>query len=325
MKLGHLLTRALFAALCMTAVSCALAQERYPSRPIRLIVPWPPGGISDVISRGWASVAGEALGQQIVPDNRPGAAGTVGIGIAAKAPADGYTLVMTDVPSHAISASIYAKLPYDPQKDVQPVYLASRSPLVLVVNSKLGVKTIPQLIEYAKTRPGQLSFASSGTGSITHLAFERFQRDAGIKALHVPYKGGGPATAAVVSGEASMYFSCISAAIPHVKAGRLTLLGITSAKRSPLYPDTPTVAESISGFEMSCDTGLFAPTGTPRAIVERIYEISVKGEENPRMKDVLAANDATPGHLTPAQFRQYVAKEMKDWAEIVRAANLKLD
>lgn len=122
-----------------------------------------------------------------------------------------------------------------------------------------------------------------------------------------------------------MYFSCISAAIPHVKAGRLTLLGITSAKRSPLYPDTPTVAESISGFEMSCDTGLFAPTGTPRAIVERIYEISVKGEENPRMKDVLAANDATPGHLTPAQFRQYVAKEMKDWAEIVRAANLKLD
>ena len=230
------------------------AQE-YPTRPIRLIVPWPPGGITDVISRSLGAVLSESLGQQIIPDNRPGAAGTLGVGIAAKAPPDGYTLLMTDVPSHAISASLYTKLPYDPVKDIEPIYLAARSPLVLVVNPKLGVKTIAQLIEYAKARPNELAFASSGPGSITHLTAERFKSDTGVSLLHVPYKGGAPATAAIVSGESGMYFSCISAALPHIKAGRLVLLGITLPKRSPLFPDVPAVAELIPGFEMGCSTG----------------------------------------------------------------------
>jgi len=302
----------------------ASAQE-YPSRPIRLVVPWPPGGITDVISRGLGAVLSESLGQQVVPDNRPGAAGTLGVAIAAKAAPDGYTLLMTDVPSHAISASLYTKLPYDPRKDIEPIYLAAQSPLVLVVNAKLGVKSIPQLVEYAKARPGQLSFASSGPGSITHLTAERFKRDTGVNLLHVPYKGGAPATAAVVSGESGMYFACISAAIPHVKAGRLVLLGITSPKRVSLYPDTPAVAETIPGFEMGCNTGFFAPGGTPRRLIERLHAAAVKAEEHPRMKDVLAANSAESGHFTPAQFKQYVAKEMKDWAEVVRSANLKVD
>ncbi len=321
------LSRAVFAFVAIASVCSPLAAiaQDYPARPIRLIVPWPPGGISDVIARGWASVTGEVLGQQIVPDNRPGAAGTVGVAIGSKTQADGYTLIMTDVPSHAISASLYTRLPYDPRKDVEPIYLASKSPLVLVVNSKLGVKTIPQLIDYMKARPNQVSFASSGAGSITHLTSERLKRDAGVTAVHVPYKGGGPATAAVVGGEAAVYFACISAAIPHVKAGRLTLLGITSAKRSPLYPDTPTVSETLPGFDMSCDTGLFAPIGVPRAIVDRVYKASVKGEENPRLKEILTANDAVPGHLTTAQFKQYVTTEMKSWAEVVKAANLKVD
>jgi tripartite-type tricarboxylate transporter receptor subunit TctC len=311
-------------AMLLGATLHAGAQE-YPSRPIRLVIPWPPGGITDVIARGLGSVLGESLGQQVVPDNRPGAAGTVGVGIAAKAPGDGYTLLMTDVPSHAISASLYTKLPYDPRRDVEPVYLAAQSPLVLVVNAKLGVKTIPQLIEYAKARPGQLSFASSGAGSITHLTAERFKRDTGVNLLHVPYKGGAPATAAVVGGESGMYFACISAAIPHVKAGRLTLLGITSPKRVPLYPDTPAVAETLPGFEMGCNTGFFAPAGTPRRLIERLHATAVKAEQHPRMKDVLAANSAEPGHLTPAEFKQYVAKEMKDWADVVREAGLKVD
>jgi tripartite-type tricarboxylate transporter receptor subunit TctC len=256
-------------ALC-SAIPCAGAQE-YPSRPIRFVIPWPPGGITDVIARSLSIVLTDSLGQQLVPDNRPGAAGTLGVGIAAKATPDGYTLLMTDVPSHAISASLYTKLPYDPRKDIEPIALPSRSPLVLVVNPKLGVKTIAQLVDYAKARPGQFSFASSGPGSITHLTAERFKRDMKLDLLHVPYKGGAPATAALVSGESGMYFACISAAIPHVKAGRLSLLGITSAKRSSLYPETPAVAESIPGFEMGCNTGFFAPAGLSPKLIQRLH------------------------------------------------------
>jgi tripartite-type tricarboxylate transporter receptor subunit TctC len=318
-KMGTLLFAAMFFAAPLVT-----AQE-YPSRPIRLVIPWPPGGITDVIARTLGSVLSESLGQQVVPDNRPGAAGTVGVAIAAKAPGDGYTLLMTDVPSHAISASLYTRLTYDPRKDIEPIYLAAQSPLVLVVNPKLGVKSIPQLIEYAKARPGQLSFASSGPGSITHLTAERFKRDTGVNLLHVPYKGGAPATAAVVGGESGMYFACISAAIPHVKAGRLVLLGITSPKRVSLYPETPAVAESLPGFEMGCNTGFFAPGGTPRRLIERLHAAAVKGEEHPRMKDTLTANSAEPSTFTPSQFKQYVAKEMKDWGEVVRSAGLKVD
>ena len=314
----------LLAAMYLPVFPQAGAQE-YPSRPIRMIIPWPPGGITDVISRGLAAALSESLGQQVVIDNRPGAAGTLGVGMVAKALPDGYTLMMSDVPSHAISASLYTKLPYDPLKDIEPIALPSQSPLVLVVTPKLGVKTIPQLIEYAKAHSGDLSFASSGPGSITHLTGERFNRLTGIKPLHVPYKGGGPATAALVAGEAGMYFSCISAAIPYMKAGRLTALGITLPKRSPLYPDVPAVAEVIPGFVMGCNTGFFAPGGTPRRIVDRLHAEAMKAVAQPRMKDLLASNSAEPAPFTQAQFKAYVAKEVRDWGEVVRGAGLKVD
>lgn len=314
----------LLAVLCLPMSAPVNAQE-YPSRPIRLIVPWPPGGITDVISRGLGAALAESLGQQVVPDNRPGAAGTLGVGIAAKAQPDGYTLLMTDVPSHAISASLYTKLSYDPLKDIEPIALPARSPLVLVVYSKLGITTIPQLIEYAKARPGQLAFASSGPGSITHLTSERFMHDTGVKLLHVPYKGGAPATAALVSGESGMGFACISAAIPHIKSGRLTFLGITSPKRSPLFPDVPAVAETIPGFEMGCNTGFFAPGGTPQNIIARLHAEVMKAVAQPRMKDLLTANSAEAAPYTQAQFKAYVAKEVRDWGAVVRGAGLKVD
>ena len=314
----------LLAAMYLPVFPQAGAQE-YPTRPVRMIVPWPPGGITDVISRGLAAALSDSLGQHVVIDNRPGAAGTLGVGMVAKALPDGYTLMMSDVPSHAISASLYTRLPYDPLKDIEPIALPSQSPLVLVVTPKLGVKTIPQLIEYAKRRSGELSFASSGPGSITHLTGERFNRLTGIKPLHVPYKGGGPATAALVGGEAGMYFSCISAAIPHMKSGRLTALGITLPKRSPLYPDVPAVAEVLPGFVMGCNTGFFAPGGTPRAIVERLHADAMKAVAQPRMKDLLASNSAEPAPFTQAQFKAYVAKEVRDWGEVVRGAGLKVD
>ncbi len=317
------------AGLLLTAtfvsMSPQLHAQTYPTKPIRLVIPWPPGGITDVVSRSLAAVLSESMGQQIVPDNRPGAAGTVGVGIVAKANPDGYTLLMSDVPSHAISASLYTRLPYDPVKDVEPIFLVARSPLVLVVNPKLGVKSIPELIKYAKARPDQFSFASSGPGSITHLTSERFKRDTGVSMLHVPYKGGNPATAALVSGEAGMYFACIAAAIPHIKSGRLTLLGVTAPKRSPLYPDTPAVAEVIPGFDMGCNTGFFAPGGTPRQITAKLHAEISKAVQQPRMKNIIATNSAEVGTFTQAEFKKYVAKEMKDWGEVVRAAKLKVD
>ena len=196
---------------------------------------------------------------------------------------------------------------------------------MLVVNPNLGVKSIPELIKHAKSQAGKFSFASSGPGSITHLTAERFKRDTGVTMLHVPYKGGNPATAAIVSGEAGMYFACIAAAIPHIKSGRLTLLGVTAPKRSPLYPDTPAVAESIPGFDMGCNTGFFAPGGTPAKITARLHSEISKAVQTPRMKKVIASNSAEVGTFSQAEFKQYVAKEMKDWGEVVRAANLKVD
>ena len=314
----------LLAAMFLSAVAPASAQE-YPSRPIRLVVPWPPGGITDVISRSVGAALSESLGQQVVPDNRPGAAGTLGVGIAAHANPDGYTLLMTDVPSHAISASLYKTLSYNPAKDVEPIALPSRSPLVLVVTPKLGVKSIPQLIEYAKASPGKLAFASSGPGSITHLTAERFISETGTKMLHVPYKGGGPATAALVSGEAGMYFACIAAAIPHIKAGRLTLLGITSPERSPLFPDAPAVTEAIPGFVMGCNTGLFATGGTPQKILSRVHADVMKAVEHPKIKNVLTANAAEAAPFTRAQFKQYVADEISSWGKVVRSAGLQVN
>ena len=318
-------TRAANLLLAVFLLAPQVHAQEYPSRPIRMVVPWPPGGITDVISRGLGGILSESLGQQVIADNRPGAAGTLGVSIAAKANPDGYTVLMTDVPSHSISASLYKSLPYDPLKDIEPVALPSRSPLVLVVNPKFGIKTIPQLIEYAKARPGQFAFASSGPGSITHLAAERFVRDTGAKLLHVPYKGGAPATAALVGGEAGMYFSCISAAIPHVKGGRLTLLGITSAKRSPVFPDAPTMAEAIPGFIMGCNTGFFAPGGTPPKILDRLHAEVMKAVAQPRMKELLASQSAEPAPYTRAEFKQYVADEVRAWGEVVRASGLKVE
>jgi tripartite-type tricarboxylate transporter receptor subunit TctC len=311
--------------LACSLLGAHAAAQDYPARPVRMVIPWPPGGVTDVIARGLANALTESLGQPLVLDNRPGAAGTLGVGIVAKSAADGYTLMMTDVPSHAISATLYTSLPYDPVKDIEPIALPSRSPLVLVVNPKYGVKSIPQLIEYVKARPGQFAFASSGPGSITHLTAERFKRDTGLKALHVPYKGGGPATSALVAGEAGMYFACISAAVPHIKAGRLTLLGITSPKRSPLYPDTPAVAEHVPSFEMGCNTGFFAPGGTPARIVQRLHAEAMKAVEQPKMKALLAANAAEAAPYTQPQFKEHVAKEVRNWGEVVRSAGLKVD
>ena len=314
-----------FVAFLLPGLAPANAAEEYPSRPMRLIIPWSPGGITDVISRTLGAVMSESMGQHVVPDNRPGAAGTLGVSVAAQANPDGYTLLMTDVPSHAISATLYKSLSYDPAKDIEPIALPSRSPTVLVVYPKLGVNSIQQLIDYAKANPGKLRFASSGPGSITHLTSERFKSETGIKALHVPYKGGSPGTAAVVAGESQAYFSCISAAIPHIKAGRLTFLGITLPKRSPLWPDVPAVAEVIPGFVMGCNTGFFAPAGTPAKITARLYTEVMKAVQNPRVQTILTTNSAEPSTFTQAEFKAHVAEEIVSWGKVIRDSGLKVN
>lgn len=316
--------RAACAALLLLGVAPIAAQD-YPRGPLRMVIPWPPGGVTDTVARAMSAALSESFGRPVIPENRPGAAGTVGVAAVAKAAPDGLTLMMTDVPSLAISATLYRTLPYDTLRDLEPVALPARSPLVLVTHPKFGVTTVAQLIDRVKAAPGKVSFASSGPGSITHLAAERFMQDTGSRMLHVPYKGGGPATAAVVGAESDIYFSCISAAVPHVKSGRLVNLGVTSPRRSTLFPDTPVVNETIPGFDMGCNTGFFTTGGTPSPIVDRIHAEVMKAVAQPRIRELLAANLADPAPYSRAEFRAHVAEEVRSWGAIVRAANLKVE
>lgn len=317
---------AAFAAVvvCSLPITEAVAQT-YPNRSVRVVVPWPAGGITDVIMRGVSLHLSEVFGQQFVIDNRPGAGGTLGVGIVTKAPPDGYTLVVSDVASHCISASLYTKLPYDPLKDLQPVAMIAGSPMVLIANPAPGVRTVPQLIKLAKSQPGQLSYASSGAGAITHLAAVRMQKMAGISLLHVPFKGSIPAASSVINGETFMSFSTIPAALPHAKTGKLVLLATSFPKRSPQIPDVPAIAEYLSPFDLGLYSGMWAPPGTPKDIVDKLHAETMKALELPKVKEVLTATSAVPGRFTPAEFTAYLAKEVKDWGEIVRSSGLKVD
>jgi tripartite-type tricarboxylate transporter receptor subunit TctC len=315
---------AVLAVLLCSFTGLATAQA-YPNRPIRIVIPWPAGGITDVITRGVALRLTEVFGQQIVIDNRPGAGSTLGAALAAKANADGYTLLMNDVASHCISATLYTRLNYDPVKDFEPIMLVAGSPMVLIVNPVHKVTTLPQLIELAKSKPKQLNYASSGSGSITHLGAVRLQRMVGIDLVHVPFKGSIPATSSVMAGETAIAFSTIPAAVPQAKAGRLTLLAVSFPKRSPQLPDVPTVAETVGEFDLGLYSGLWAPAGTPRSVIERLHAEVRKAMDQPRVKEVLTANSAEPGSMTPPQFKSYLAKEVKAWGEVVRASAVKVE
>ena len=315
----------LAAAALAVATAGSSAAQNYPDRPIRLIVPWPAAGISDVIARGLGQQFTDSLGQQVVVDNRPGAGGTLGVAAGAKATPDGYTLLMTDVSSHAISATLYSKLPYDVLKDFQTIALVSGSPMVLVAHPQVGAKTVPQLVQAAKARGGKMVYASSGNGAITHLGAERFKSRAGIAVVHVPYKGSPPATASVLAGETSWAFSTIPAALPHVKSGRLVGLGVSFPKRSPQLPDIPPIAEFYPGYDLGLYTGLFAPAGLPKRIAERMHAETMKALDNPKMQEVLAANSAEGGRLTMAQFRDLVARETREWGEVIRAIGVRVE
>ena len=313
------------AVLCFQFAGQATAQT-YPNRSIRVVLPWPTGGITDVIMRAVNLHLVEVFGQPLVVDNRPGAGGTLGAAIAAKSPPDGYTLLMHDIASHCISATLYgAKLPYDPLKDFQPIMMVAGSPMVLIANPAPQVRTLPQLLKLAKSRPGQLNYASSGSGSITHLAAVRMQKLAGVDLQHVPFKGSIPAATSVLSGETFISFSTIPASLPHVKSGRLVMLAQSFAKRSPQIPDVPTMAETLGDFDLGFLSGLWAPAGTPRAIVDRLHAEVMRAMEQPKVRDILTANAAIPGRMSTQEFTDYLNRDTRGWGEVVRSSGVRIE
>ena len=313
-----------FASLA-SLFSLFAAAQSYPTRPVRIVIPWPAGGITDVIGRAVALHYSEALGQPMIVDNRPGAAGTLGAAIVAKSAADGHTLLMHDVASHCIAASLYRSLPYDTLKDFEPIALVAGSPMVLIANPSLNVKTVPQLIALAKSKPKQINYASSGAGSITHLGAVRLERMGGIELTHVPFKGSVPAAASVLSGETSVSFSTLPASLPHAKTGKLVLLAVSFPKRSSQIPDVPAIAETLNGYDLGLYSGLWAPKGTAHAIVKRLHDETMKAVDQPKVKEMLTNVSAIPGTMSPEQFAAFLAKDTREWGDIVKASGVKVE
>lgn len=299
----------------------------YPHKPIRVLVGFPPGGSTDVLTRQVGLKLGESLGQQIVVDNRPGATGNVASETVAKAPPDGYTLMMATVASHGINPALFRKVPYDAVRDFQPLSLVATYPLVLAVNPAAGVKTTGQLIDLAKAKPGAIRAASSGNGSPGHLAIEIFKSMAGIDLQHIPYKGGAPSTVAVLANEAQLTFATLPGMMPHIKSGRALALGVTTASRSPAMPDVPTIAESggVKGFDVSSWAGMVAPARTPRDVVVRLHGEIVKAIESPDLRSRLTAEGANPVGSTPDQFGAFIRSELAMWARAVKQSGTQLD
>src|SRR5215470_11825452 len=289
-----------FAAIAAAAIALALALPAaaqaplaYPSRPVKLVVPFPPGGPLDVIGRAIAQKLTEVWGQSVVVDNRPGAGGNIGADVVAKSPPDGYTILMGALSTHAVNPSLYATMPYDPIKDFAPITLVAITPNVLVVNASLPVNSAKEFIAYAKANPGKLAFGSGSNGSAGHLAGELFKVETGSDAVHVPFKGGAPATQALLAGDKQFMFDNLANAMAQVKAGKLRALAVTTAERSKLAPELPTMAEAgLPGFDISTWYGLLAPAGTPKAVIDKWNAEVTKILNSPDMRERLLAQGA---------------------------------
>ncbi len=299
--------------------------QSYPVRPIRLVIPYPPGGGTTLIGRPLAQRVSDSLGQQLVVDNRGGANGTVGMELAAKAPPDGYTIVLALTAQLAINPSFYPQLPYDPVRDYAPVTLLGTAPYLLVAHPSVPVKSLKELIELARSKPGQLTFASSGTGGIPHLAFEMLKSIAGIDMIHVPYKGGGAALPSLIGGQVQFTISTVSPVQPHVRSGRLRAIAVTSAKRSQTMPELPTIAETLPGYAVSTWYAVLAPARTPQTIVARLNGAFVKALDIPEIKETLLTYDFEAIGSTPEQLGQYIRSEIARWAKVVKASSAKPD
>jgi tripartite-type tricarboxylate transporter receptor subunit TctC len=301
----------------------ASAVDDYPSRPLRAIVPNAPGGGSDISGRIVASALGEALGQQVVVDNRPGAGGTIGVSTAARAQPDGYTLLMGNISTHGINVAVFKNLPYDPVKDFAPVSMLGTTPNVLVVHPSVPAKTFKEFIAYAKAHPGTIRYGSSGTGGSPHLAMELLKSLTGTDMLHVPYKGSGPVTIDLMSGQIDATSASVSSQLPYIKSGKLRPLAVTSAKRSAQLPDVPTVIESgVSGYEVTIWYGLFVPAGVPQRIIGRLHAELVKVLATPTLQQRMANAGIDASSSTPAELGAFVKAEIAKWTRVVRIAGI---
>ena len=301
-----------------------LAQS-FPAKPVRVVVPYPPGGPTDIVARVLFQQVAEATGQQFLIDNRAGAGGNIGAELVAKSPPDGYT-VLIGTTAHAINMSLFKNLGYDVQKDLMPVSLLTQGPLVLIAHPQFPASTVKEVIELAKTKPGGLNFASSGNGQSTHLSAELFNTMAGIKMAHVPYKGSAPALTDVMSGQVDVMFDTTLSAMPFVKAGKLKALGLTSAVRSPAAPDVPTIAESgLPGYEVFAWNGVLVPTGTPKAIIQQLNDHIRKAMLLPQVKDKFSAQGFAASWNSPESFGVFLKTEVDKWSRPVKASGATLD
>ena len=328
-------SRLVLATIAQAAIifiaSAASAQTAWPTKPVKIVVPFAPGGTTDILARAVAPELSKAFGQTFVVENRAGAGGNVGADIVAKSPADGYTLLMGTVGTHAINKSLYSKMPYDPQKDFAPITLVAGVPNVMVMNTetaaRLGINTVPDFIKFARANPGKLNMASSGNGTSIHLAGELFKSMTGVFMTHIPYTGSGPAMMGMVSGQVDVMFDNLPSAMPQIKGGKLKAFAVTSAQRSGAMPELPTVEEAgqLKGFEASSWFGLLAPAGTPADVVSRVQQETAKALNSPAMKEKLLAQGAIPSGNTPAEFAKLIEAEIKKWAPVVKASGAKVD
>lgn len=318
-----------FAAVMLGAIALAPAPasaQAYPTKPIRLIVPFPPGGSTDILARSVAQKLTEAWGQQVIVDNRGGAGGTIGAELAGKAPHDGYTLMMGHIGTLAVNVSLYSKLSYDPLKDFVPVCMVALVPNVLVVNPALPVRNVTELIVYARANPGKLNYSSGGNGSAAHLAVEYFKLQTGTSIVHVPYKGTGPSVADLIGGQVAMTMTGAPAVMGHVQSGRLRALGVSSPQRVPALAQIPTIAEAgVPGFDATQWYGIVAPTGTPKDIVTKLNAEIRKIMQSKDMLERLNTEGAIAAAGTPEDFGAYIKSEITRWAAVVKAAGMKAD
>jgi tripartite-type tricarboxylate transporter receptor subunit TctC len=309
--------------LCLWGAATADAQQ-YPNRPIRLIVGYPPGGPADITARLVAPYLTEALGQQIVIDNRAGAGGTVAATLTARAEPDGYTISIVANGEMAISPNL-RKLPYDPLKDFETVSRIGANQLALVVHPAVQAKSVAELVALAQAKPGTVNFASAGTGSTAHLAGELFKSLAGIDIVHVPYKGAGPALIDLIGGQVHMLITGYPGALPHIKAGRLRALGATGPQRMIAAPDLPTVSETVKGYDVTSSYGLILPLRTPKAIVARLHRETAAIVKKPEVREKLIALGFDPEGNTPAEFAAQIKSELAKWAKVIKIANVKVE
>jgi tripartite-type tricarboxylate transporter receptor subunit TctC len=323
MKIGS--TFMLVAVACLLGTAIPTMAQQYPARPIRLVVPFPPGGGTDTMARAIAPKLSEYLGQQVVPENRGGAGANIGAELAAKSPPDGHTVLLVTV-TNAIGASLYTKLNYDLARDFASITQLATTPHVLVVHPSVPVKTVKEFTAFTRARPGELTYSSSGNGSMAHLAGELYSSLTGTKMVHVPYKGGGPSMTALVGGEVSVCFATMPSAVGFVRAGKLRGIAVTTEKRSPSMPDLPTIAETgIKGYEGGSWYGLSAPAGTSKEIIARLHAEAVKVMALPDVKDRLFNAGFEVVTSNPEQFAAFTRSEIQKWGKLVKATGLKVE